>query len=99
MERCDSGVSVVSNGINSVVSSSCSCADPESFVRGGPTLRTFFRGDRIQTNTTISGLSSPNNECWLGSFVNFPGIGPVLLRNPIFRMGGSGSLSLRWVRQ
>ena len=23
-----------------------SCADPESFVRGGPTLKTFFRGER-----------------------------------------------------
>ena len=31
-----------------------SCADPESFVRGGPTLTTFFRVDegRDNPNTT-----------------------------------------------
>ena len=48
------------------VSLSCSavcqsaCADPESFVRGGPTLKFFFvegREDPNQTNITISGPS------------------------------------------
>ena len=42
----------------------CSCADPESFVRGGPTLTTFFflfflrfdEGGRIQ----ISLISGPS---------------------------------------
>ena len=32
------------------------CADPESFVRGGPTLATFFSLMRIQ-NTTLNGVS------------------------------------------
>ena len=38
-----------------------SCADPESFVRGGPTLKTFlvfFYEGRKDQNTTISGPSS-----------------------------------------
>ena len=41
----------------------------------------------------------PNVECWLGSFENFRGSGPVLLRNSIFLWffqvggGGSGTLS------
>ena len=43
----------------SVERSPPACAGPESFVRGGPTLKFFFlRGERIQTNTTISGPSS-----------------------------------------
>ena len=40
------------------------CAEPERFVRGGPTLRKFFsfffslmRGGRKDQYTTISGLS------------------------------------------
>ena len=39
----------------------CPCADPESFVRGGPTLTTFFFSvdeGREDQNTTISGPSS-----------------------------------------
>ena len=36
------------------------CADPESFVRGGPTLSLFFLVDegKEDPNTTISGPSS-----------------------------------------
>ena len=30
-------------------------------------------------------------ECWLGSFVDFRGSGPVLLRNPIFVIFKKGS--------
>ena len=33
-----------------------SCADPEGFFRGGPTLTTIFLGE--DPNTTISGPSS-----------------------------------------
>ena len=39
----------------------CSCADPESFVRGGPTLTGFFlvdEGGGEDPSTTISGPSS-----------------------------------------
>ena len=47
------------------------CADPESFVRRGLTLNDFFlsgerifflRGERIQTNTAISGPSSTRQQ-------------------------------------
>ena len=69
--------------------SKISCADPESFIRGGPTL-TFFvcylvDEGREDPNITIRWPASewPNIECWLGSFVLFRGSGPVLLRNPI----------------
>ena len=70
-------------------------ADPESFVKGGPTLTTFWgflvEEGRKDQNTTISGPSSvslacrywPNIECLLGTFVFFRGSGPVWLRNPI----------------
>ena len=34
------------------------CADPKSFVRGGPTLITFFYEGREDPRTTISGPSS-----------------------------------------
>ena len=66
------------------------CADPESFVRGGPTLTTFFRGERILIPPNGVSLACPlwpNIECWLGSFEtfeNFRGSGPVLQRSPIF---------------
>ena len=40
---------------------------------------------RQDPNTTISGPSSTHQYvCWLGSFVIFQGIQPVLNRNPIF---------------
>ena len=40
------------------------CADPESFVRGGPTLTLFFLVDeeRKDPNTTISGQSSARKQ-------------------------------------
>ena len=40
------------------------CADQETFVRGGPTLTSFFfflRGETIQANFIISG---PSMFCW-----------------------------------
>ena len=64
------------------------CADPESFVRGGPNVMGFFsvflvdKGRKDQ-NTTISWPSFahqlayrcwPNTECWLDSYVIFQGI-------------------------
>ena len=39
-----------------------SCADPESFVRGGQNWTFFFRGDRIQTNITISSWPSLTHQ-------------------------------------
>ena len=40
------------------------CADPESFVRGGPTLTTFFLVDeeREDPNAIISGPSSASSK-------------------------------------
>ena len=42
---------------NDILCQGCACADPESFVRVGPTLTTFFLFDkgRKDQNTTISG--------------------------------------------
>ena len=56
------------------------CEDPGSFVRGGPTLTTFFFILREDPNTTppakrhLNGVSLayrgwPYIECWLRSFV------------------------------
>ena len=44
-------------GISGNLFSFCKCADPESFVRGGPTLTAFFSVDegREYPNTTKSG--------------------------------------------
>ena len=75
------------------------CADPESFVREGPTL-IFFWGERGSKNHQKVGNYRPASkvplkwrfaggpimahiECWLGSFVIYKGSGPVLLGNPI----------------
>ena len=81
----------------------------------------FFKGERIQisqkaghhrpaSETPLNGVSLacwwwPNVECWLGSFENFRGSGPVLLRNSMFlwffRWGGRGvpdPLSPLWIR-
>ena len=50
-----------------MVSHGCAYADPESFVRGGPTLTTFFfffyfdEGWKDQ-NTTIAGHRRPASE-------------------------------------
>ena len=68
------------------------CANPESFVRAGPTLTTFYLflvdEGREDPNTIISGPSMtfrwPIIECWLRSFAIFRGSEPVLLRNSIF---------------
>ena len=72
-------------------------ADPESFVRGSPTLTTFVLvdGGREVPNTTKSGASSaclnevsladrywPNIECCLGSFVNFQGFQTSIAMEP-----------------
>ena len=73
----------------------------------------FFKGERIQislktghhrpaSETPLNGVSLacrwwPNVECWLGSFENSWGSGPVLLRNSIFffifQRGGPDPLS------
>ena len=81
-----------------------SCADPEIFVRGGPTLKSFFSwgeggsknhykratiGQPVKPHKTYRWW--PNIECWLGSFVIFRGSRPVLLRNPIFCDFSGGS--------
>ena len=71
------------------------CVDPESFVRGGPTLTMFFLVDegREDPSTTISGPSSafrwraddgPTMNAGLVALRFFRGSGPVLLENPIF---------------
>ena len=79
-------------------------------IWSGSELFFFFKGERIQislkadhhqpaSETPLNGVSLacrwwPNVECWLGSFENFKGSGPVLLRNSIFlwffRGGGGG---------
>ena len=45
---------------SNVVGSQFPCADPENFVRGGPTFATFFLVDEVKeySNTAISGPSS-----------------------------------------
>ena len=82
----------------------------------------FLKGERIQisqkagyhrpaSETPLNGVSLacqwwPNVECWLGSFENFRGSGPVLLRNSIFFViftgmwggGGSGPPVPLWIR-
>ena len=76
----------------------------------------LFKGERIQislkaghhrpaSETPLNGVSlacrwQPNVECWLGSFENSRGSGPVLLRNSIFLQGGGGPdpLSPSWIR-
>ena len=75
-----------------------SCADPESFVRGGSTLTTFFfcycflfisifsswRGEGGPSSARqLACRWWPNIEFKLGSFVILRGSGLVLLRNPI----------------
>ena len=68
-------------------------ADPDSFVGGSPTLRTFFvvcgeGGPKCQWRFAGVPMLA---QTW--SFVIFRGSGPVLIRNPtfvIFRGGGGG---------
>ena len=40
--------------------------------------------NRHLNGVSLAGRWWPNNECWLGSFVIFRGLGSVLLRDPIF---------------
>ena len=78
---------------------SAECAARESFVRGGPTLKSFL-GERGSKNHQKEGDYRPASEtsfqwpfasgrkmahikCWLCSFVIHRGSGPVLLGNPI----------------
>ena len=77
------------------------CADPGSFVRGGPTLTTFFLllfvfswWGSEDSNTTISGSSlarqrKPFKWCLVALWFS-RGCGSVLLRNPIFLWFFSG---------
>ena len=80
------------------VKSTCTCADPESFVRGDQTLTSFYffffddvGGERV-SKTTISAPSSapsmphqlwPNIEFWLGSLVIFQRIWTSFANKPI----------------
>ena len=72
-----------------------SCADPESFDRGGgPTRTTFFSSFFIRwaiigtpAKRHLDGVSLvyrslPTIECWLGSFVIFKGSGSIFLGTP-----------------
>ena len=82
-----------------------SCADPESFVRVGPTSTTFFHFLE-DPNTTISGPSSARQrnaiqmafrwraECWLDSFVIFQGIRTSIAKKSyifVIVQGGGGA--------
>ena len=86
-------------------SSGASCADPDSFVIGGPTLRLFlfifFQFDERKdpnTCTTISGQSSAHQRnaigYWLDSFVIRQGIRTSIAKKSYifcdFQEGGSG---------
>ena len=78
------------------------CADQECFVRGGPTLTTFFLVDTTKIEySLIAGVPSswwPNIECWLGSLVIFQGIQTSVAKKPyifvIFQgsWGGGGGV-------
>ena len=56
---------VVTEGkqLKTFTKSTLSCADPESFVRGGPYLMFFLVGEGIEDpNTTINGPSSAHQQ-------------------------------------
>ena len=59
-----------------------SCANPESFVRGGPTLTSILVDERIQIALKAGHQSWPNIECWLGSFVFFQWIQTSIAKKP-----------------
>ena len=74
-----------------------SCADPESFVRGGPNLIPFFflvegiedpntaiNGPvkRHWNGVSLAGRWWPNFECWLGSYVILQGIRTYIAKKP-----------------
>ena len=76
------------------------CADPESFLRGCPTLTTFYlliylfsKGRKtIQANITISGPSSANQswhkiESSLGNYAIFQRIRTSIAMKPYFFRG------------
>ena len=67
---------------------SAPCMDPESFIRGGPTLTTIYLVDEGRPlradyhgpprdmpfkGVLLAGRLWPNLKCWLGSFVIFQG--------------------------
>ena len=56
------------------------CADPESFVRGGPNLIVFLVDEEIgDQNTAINGPSSdPPAKCHYMAFLWRDGDGPIL---------------------
>ena len=56
-------------------------ADLESFMRGGPTLSTFFVEGR-EDKKLLKGHHQSTIECWLGSFVIFQGIRTRLAKKP-----------------
>ena len=75
------------------------CADPESFIRGGPTFQFFsWWGERGSKYHFISMLfccqsnDGPTVNAGMVALWFFRGSGPVLLRNPtalqFFRVGG-----------
>ena len=90
-----------------VLLAAATCADQESFVRGGGSNfdGSFSLWGGEDPNTTISGPSKwrfAGGPMMAGSFVIFRGSRLVLLRNPIFfrffRGGGSGIPVPLWIR-
>ena len=70
------------------------CADPESFVRGGPTLTTLGRN---YPNTTISGpFSARQRNASLACRFYFKGIGTSIAK--IFEGGGVQTPCPLWIR-
>ena len=62
------------------------CADPESFARGGPTLTTFVFDEGKENPKSTSkkrAIIGSQAERWIGSFVIFRGSRQVLVRNSI----------------
>ena len=59
------------------------CADPESFARGGPTLTMFVfdEGERESKKHLKRAIIGSQAERWIGSFVIFRGSRQVLVRN------------------
>ena len=64
------------------------CADPESFVRRGPTFFFLIRGEKTQRLEIPlkAGHHRPASEtpfkCWLGSFLIFQGIWTSIAKKP-----------------
>ena len=76
------------------------CADPENFVRGVPTLTTFFfclvdeGWEKYHSKRAINGPPAKRIECWLGSLMIFQVIWTRIAKKPyifvIFQGGGGG---------